>query len=226
MPTRFPGFPPETLKFLKGLKKNNNREWFNARKDVYEASVKEPMSQLILALGEEVEEFAPGFVIDPKKVTYRIYRDTRFSNDKTPYKTHVAGIFAPSALPKHVGAAFYFHFSPQEVLVGGGLYRPDPKSLLSIRKRLSAEHNDYRKIISSKTFKKLFGEVEGERLKQAPKGFSPDDPAADLLMQKQFLCGGSLEPAIVETPKFQRELIKHFKALAPWIHWINEPLVG
>ena len=226
MPTRFPGFPKTTLKFLKDLKKNNNREWFNEHKPVYQSSVKEPMAELILALGDEVDKFAPGFVTDPKKATYRIYRDTRFSNDKTPYKTHVAGIFAPSALPKHAGAAFYFHFSPQELLVGGGLYMPDPKSLLAIRKRFAAEHKDYRKIIGAKKFKDLFGEVDGQRLKRGPKGFSPDDPSADLLLQKQFLCGRKLEPGILETPKLHSELVKRFKALAPWIHWINQPLVG
>ncbi len=213
------------MKFLRGLAKNNDRDWFNARKAVYEESVKAPMLALAEALGEELAEIAPGFHGDPRKAIYRIYRDVRFSHDKRPYKTHVAAIFHHKKLPKHGGGAFYFHFSPEEVFVGGGLYRPGSRELLSIRRQISADPERLRKILSERAFKRSFGEMVGEKLKRTPKGFSTDDPAADLLLYKQFLASEQLDPKLVETPKLQTELLRRFRALAPLVRYLNEPLL-
>ena len=226
MSTRFPGFPPETLKFLRGLENNNERDWFNARKSVYEQSVKAPMIALVEALGEQVEALAPDFETNPSKAVYRIYRDVRFSNDKRPYKTHVSALFRHKKLPKHAGAGFYFHFSPKELFVGGGVYMPGSKELLAIRKRISADPDELRKILKAAAFKRAFGEIQGEKLKRIPQGFSPDDPAADLLVHKQFLASDQLDPKLVESPKLQPELLKRFKALAPLVEYLNQPLLG
>lgn len=225
MSARFRGFPKGALKFLSALKKNNDRDWFQPRKAEFEEKLKEPMVELVIALGEHFEEFAPGMVIDPKKAIYRIYRDTRFSADKAPYKTHVAASFSPKALEKHISAGYYFHFSPDELLVGGGIWKPGTPELLAIRQRLSDRPDEYGALVSARPFKKYFGEVTGEKLKKAPKGFSPDDPAIELLKHKQFLAGDNLDPAIVETPKILPELAKRFRAMSPWIAWLNEPLV-
>lgn len=219
---RFPGFPPQALKFLRQLEKNNNREWFQAHKNDYEAYVKAPMHDLVMALGEDLEKFATGFQTDPKKAIYRIYRDIRFSNDKRPYKTHVAASFFPKAMEKHAGAGYYFHIAPAEIFLGGGVYMPGTKELLAIRKRLSKEAASYRKLTTSAAFQRLFGEVQGERLKRPPQGFSPDDPALDLLLGKQFLASAQLPAELAETPKLQTEISKRLETLQPWIDWLNE----
>jgi uncharacterized protein (TIGR02453 family) len=124
MPTRFPGFPPETLQFLRDLKASNNRDWFQAHKPLYDEKVKAQMVELVLALGEELQGFGSDLVTAPDKAIYRIYRDVRFSKDKSPYKTYVAAVFSVRGLDKHAGAGLYFHFSPDELLVGGGIYMP------------------------------------------------------------------------------------------------------
>jgi uncharacterized protein (TIGR02453 family) len=223
---RFPGFPPQTLKFLRQLEKNNNREWFQEHKRDYEAHVKAPMHELVMALGEDLEKFADGFQTDPKKAIYRIYRDVRFSNDKRPYKTHVAASFFPKAIEKHAGAGYYFHISPKEIFVGGGVYMPGPKELYAIRKQLSKDAASYRKVTGSPAFKRLFGEVHGERLKRPPKGFSADDPALDLLLGKQFLASVQLPTTAAETSKLQAEISKRFAALHPWIDWLNRAVAA
>ena len=223
---RFSGFPKEGLKLLRDLKKNNDREWFQARKSLYEETVKGPMTELVLALGEDFEQFAPDYLTDPKKAIYRIYRDTRFSHDKTPYKTHVAASFNHKALVKHAAAGYYFHFSPTELLIGGGVYMPGSAELLAIRRHISGDPAAYKAIVSARPFKRFFGEVTGERLKRPPKGFSPDDPAIETLKQKQFLAGENLDPKLTLSPKLLPELSKRFKALAPFIDYLNQPLLG
>src|SRR4051812_28605415 len=129
---RFSAFPKEGLRFLRSLKRNNNREWFLEHKVIYEASLKQPMISLVEALAADFQRFAPEMVASPQTSIYRIYRDTRFSNDKTPYKTHVAAMFPRKGLGKHEGAGFYLHISTTEVLVAGGLYMPAPEGLQAV----------------------------------------------------------------------------------------------
>ena len=121
---RFRGFPPAARQFLRDLRENNNREWFKARKADYERHVRHPLLQLVEEIGNSIPRYAPGYLQDPRKSVYRIYRDIRFSRNKQPYKTHAAAIFPPVGLPRHSAAGFYFHFSPEELLIGGGLYAP------------------------------------------------------------------------------------------------------
>lgn len=223
---RFPGFPTEGLQFLRDLKKHNERDWFQARKSVYEETVKAPMTALVLALGEDFERFAPEYLTDPKKAIYRIYRDSRFRNDKTPYKTHVAASFNHKALVKHAAAGFYFHVSPDEILLGGGVYMPGSAELLAIRRHIGADPGAYRAVVSNRTFKSYFGAVAGERLSRPPKGFLPDDPAIETLKQKQFLAMENLDPALALSPRLLPALSKRFKALAPFIDYLNRPLLA
>src|SRR5207244_3382352 len=105
----FPGFPSEALTFLRGLARNNRRDWFQPRKEIFETKVKAPMIELVEAVNAELLKFAPDYINDPKKAIYRIYRDTRFSPDKTPYKTHIAAVFPRRGLDRQAGAGFYFH---------------------------------------------------------------------------------------------------------------------
>ena len=126
MPAASPRFTPATLRFLRALKRNNRREWFNAHRDDYEAHVRQPMTAIVERLAVDLRTFAPELVASPKLSMYRIYRDTRFSDDKKPYKTHVAAVFPTRGLAKHEGAGVYFHVAPDEVWIGGGMYSPQP----------------------------------------------------------------------------------------------------
>jgi uncharacterized protein (TIGR02453 family) len=224
MPSRFPGFPPQTLAFLSDLKANNNRDWFQAHKADYEQYVKAPMVECVLALGEELGDFGNELITAPDKAIYRIYRDVRFSKDKSPYKTHVAAVFSPRGYDKHAAAGLYFHFSPEELLVGGGIYAPGSTELLAIRERIAGGPDEFRSILKDRTFRRRFGEMTGAQLKRIPKGFPADHPAADLLVYKQFLAGAKLDPRIVQTPKLSPQLVKHFRAIEPFLVFLNSGL--
>ena len=215
-------FPPEALTFLRGLARNNDRDWFNARKQTYETKLKAPMLDIVEAINAELMDFAPEHVTDPKRAIYRIYRDTRFSNDKTPYKTHIAAIFPKKGLEKHAGASFYFHLSPKELGIAGGLYMPGPEELLAVRTYLSENHTAFLK--AAKAPEKLLGKLHGDAVKRMPKGFDPESPAADLVKQKQWLYWVELDPKIATTPKLVTEIVKRFRAAAPVVAMLNAPL--
>ena len=220
----FAGFPPEGMTFLRGLKKHNTREWFQPRKEIYEEKVKSPMLELVTALMQRLADFAPDYVADPNKAIYRIYRDTRFSKDKTPYKTHIAAVFKHRDLEKHSGAGFYFSVAPEEIEVGGGVYMPMPEHLLAIRNYLAENHEEFRRIAAARDVRRLFGEVTGDSLSRVPKGFAADHPAVDLLRMKQFLLFRTLEGSLATTPKLYREVISRFQAMSPFLEFLNRPL--
>jgi len=226
MPPRFRGFPEEGLRFLVGLKRNNRREWFQKRKDVYLAKLKDPMASFIMAVSTDLEKFAPEMIGSPKISAFRIYRDTRFSPNKTPYKTHIAAVFPRRGLEKHVGAGLYVHIAPDEVFVGGGLFRPVSADLQALREYLAAHHASFRSTVESKKFRKFFGSLSGEQLTRVPRGFAKDHPAADFLRYKQFLASRQLEPELVTTPAFYSEVIRTFKTLLPMIRFLNDPITG
>ena len=222
----FPGFPPAAVAFYRGLARHNTREWFQPRKIVYDEKVKAPMVQLVTELNRAMMDFAPGYVTDAPKAIYRIYRDTRFSPDKTPYKTQIAASFARRGMEKHGAAGYYFAISHKGVDVGGGIYMPPPETLLAVRTHIAERHAEFRELAASSATKRLLGEVQGEQLLRVPKGFCADHPAADLLRYKQFLLFTRLDAAIVTTPKLFVELEKRFRALTPFLEFLNSPLVG
>jgi uncharacterized protein (TIGR02453 family) len=219
----FDGFPPEAMTFLRGLKKNNRREWFQPRKQVYEDKVKAPMLELATALMRRLADFAPAHVTDPKKAIYRIYRDTRFSNNKTPYKTHIAAIFPRRDLQK-LGAGYYVSVSPKEIEVGGGIYMPSPEELRAIRQYLAEHHEEFRRIIAARAVRRFFGEVYGECLTRPPKGFPAGHPADDLLRRKQFLLFATLDAKLAASPKLYREVASRFEAMTPFLEFLNRPI--
>src|SRR5947209_6587562 len=167
----FSAFPKEGLQFLRSLKRNNNREWFQKHRSNYEQHIKQPMADLIEALHMDFQEFAPEMIASPKVSAYRIYRDTRFSKDKTPYKTHVAAVFPRSGLSKHEGAGFYLHIGPAELLIGGGLYMPFPEDLSAVRWHIAENPETFLAIVGGGKFRKMFGDLGGERLSRVPRGF-------------------------------------------------------
>src|SRR5271156_3513886 len=148
MPSVFPGFPAEAVTFLRSLKRNNKREWFQPRKHLYEQHLKVPMQELVAALNIEFAKFAPDYVSEPKKAVFRIYRDTRFSADKTPYKTHIAAYFARRGRgPEPLGTGgYYFSIAPDQIEIAGGIYRPPPDVTLLIRGHIAESHRELRGI--------------------------------------------------------------------------------
>ena len=221
----FQGFPKEGLQFLRSLKRHNNREWFQKHKTIYENSVKKPMEDLINALADEFSRFAPQIVATVKASAYRIYRDTRFSKNKAPYKTHVAAVFPRKSLGKHEGAGFYLHIDPAEVLVGGGVYMPQPEDLKAVRIHIADHHKKLRSILQSPSFRRLFGELTGEKLSRVPRGFDPNHPAADYLRFKQFLAARTLKPEVALSPLLQRRTVESFREMLPLIEFLNEPIL-
>lgn len=225
MSSRFPGFPAEALVFYRGLARNNTREWFQPRKAIYEQKVKGPMIDLVTALNGAMMAFAPDYVTDAGKAIYRIYRDTRFSPDKTPYKTQIAASFARRGMEKHGAAGYYFAISHKGVDVGGGIYMPPPDTLLAVRTHIAEHHGEFRRLSAAPAVKRLFGAVQGEQLSRVPKGFGADHPAADLLRFKQHLLFTTLDAAIITTPQLFAELEKRFRAMTPFLEFLNAPLL-
>ena len=225
MRSGFPGFPAEAMAFYRGLARHNTREWFQPRKHIYEEKVKAPMAELVTQLNRAMMDFAPDYVTDAPKAIYRIYRDTRFSLDKTPYKTQIAASFTRRGAEKHGAAGYYFALSHKGVDVGGGIYMPPPETLLAVRGHLAERPAEFRKLAAAPVVKRLFGEMQGEQLSRVPKGFAADHPAADLLRFKQFLLFTTLDAAVISTPKLFTELEKHFRAMAPFLDFLNAPLV-
>jgi uncharacterized protein (TIGR02453 family) len=220
-----PRFTAGTLSFLRRLKRNNRREWFNARRDEYERVVRQPMIAIIERLAIDLRSFAPELVASPKASMYRIHRDTRFSDNKTPYKTHVAAVFPCRGLPKHEGAGLYFHVSPDGVWVGGGMYAPQTPQLHAVREHIAVNSRRLRAIVSSPAFRRAVGALEGEQLQRVPRGFPKDHEAAEYLKYRQFLAGCEFPAAFARSPKFYGGLVRVFRHIAPLIRFLNEPLL-
>lgn len=224
MRSAFPGFPREGIQFFRGLARNNNREWFQPRKPVFEDKVKRPMHELVAALNTAMMNYAPEYVTDPGKAVYRFYRDTRFSKDKSPYKQQIAASFPRRGLERHDGAGFYCAVSHKEIAVGGGIYMPSPETLLAVRTHIAAHHEEFRRITGSRTVRKLFGELQGEQLSRTPKGFPCGHPADDLLRMKQFLLYIELPSDIATTPRLFTEIETRFRAMSPFLEFLNAAL--
>jgi uncharacterized protein (TIGR02453 family) len=221
-----PRFGPEALKFLRALKRNNKREWFQPRKEQYEEHVRQPMLTIVERLAADMRPIAPEVIVDPKSAIYRIYRDTRFSSDKTPYKTHIAASFPWRGLSRHEGAGLYFHISPTEVWIGGGMYAPQTAQLHAVREHIVRNPRRLRSIVESAAFKRTFGALEGEKLQRVPRGFPSDHEAAEWLRYRQFLAGREASPALVTTAKFYPAVLDTFRVAVPLIRFLNEPLAS
>lgn len=219
----FDGFPREGIHFLKHLKKNNNRAWFNLHKGEYEDFVKLPMQSLIVALQPHVNAFAPEIDFNPKRSMFRIYRDTRFSIDKTPYKTHVAAVFHPRGHWQD-SAGYYIHIEPGGVYVGGGVYMPDSGQLRKIRRMIDNNAHKFLSIVASNTFKRQFKGIEGEKLKRVPHGYATDHPMAEWLKHKQFYTGVAWGEKECYSATLVERIASVYKDLYPLIRFLNDAL--
>src|SRR6185312_7435122 len=214
---RFPGFSQEAISFLRGLERNNKREWFQPRKHIYEEHVRTPLEALVNAINAELAEFAPRYVTPVKKAVFRIYRDTRFSKDKRPYKTHIAATFYLQSLGKAAGPCFYFHFTPKELLIFAGVYMPEREELIAIRNLLSERHSEFRELMRARSLRNLMSDLQGEQLSRLPKGFPKDHPAEDLIRHKQWFVETTIAGGIVTSSRMLPEIVSRFRAAAPMI---------
>ena len=219
----FEGFPREGLTFLRQLKKNNNRDWFGKNKSVYEESVKLPMQSLMSSLQSPMAALAPEFDVNPKRSMFRIYRDTRFSKNKAPYKTHVAAVFH---LKGHWedSAGYYVHIEPGGTYIGGGIYMPDSDQLKKIRQAIAEHPKEFLAIVQSKAFKKKFGTLPGDKLQRAPLGYPADHSMIEWLKYKSFYTGVELSEKECTSQKFIDNIMRVYKDLLPFIRFLNQAL--
>jgi uncharacterized protein (TIGR02453 family) len=219
-------FSGEAIKFLRGLKRNNDRLWFEARRGVFEKELKEPMLKVIGEVNDAMGEFAPMHVRPPQKIMMRIYRDIRFAKDKRPYKTHVSAWWVRDGLQKTSGAGFYFSVSPEEVVVAAGAYMPEREQLLAIRRYLAEHYVEFRAVMKGKKLRSLMEEYDGAPLTRAPKGFPEDHPAIDLLKNKQWAVSARLPVERALKATLVKDVVERFKVAAPMIEMLNAPLIG
>ena len=221
-----PHFTPQSLSFLRALARHNDREWFKTRRNVYEAHVHGPMVAVIDRLAEDFQRFAPELVASPKVSLFRIYRDTRFSEDKSPLKTHIAAVFPRHDLGRLEGGCLYLEIARRRVLIAGGLHAPDTPQLQRVREHVARDYRRLNRIVGSAAFRRTLGALEGEMLQRVPRGFPRDHPAADHLRRREFLAWREYPAAFAAEPTFYRELVRVFRQIVPLVRFLNEPLVN
>jgi len=218
-------FSSKTLSFLRSLKRNNRREWFHERRDQYEEHCRRPMTVIVERLAEDFRSFAPEMLADPKVSLFRQFRDTRFSDDKTPMKTHIAATFPNRQLGRMNGASFYFEVAPGWVWIGGGLWRPDTSQLQLVRDHIVSNHREFDKIVKSPRFKKIGG-LQGDMMTRVPRGYAKDHPAASYLQYRQFMGYREEAAGFATKQDFYRQLRNTLETIMPLVRFLNEPLVA
>lgn len=219
---RFRGFQPPTLAFLAELSKNNNREWFNANKQRYEEDVLDAALRFIEAMQEPMAELAPRFVVQPTRVggsLMRVYRDTRFSKIKTPYKTNIGIQFRHEQARDVHAPGYYVHIDPEEVFLGVGMWRPDAQPLRAIRQRIAAHPADWKRTLAESSFRRQFN-LGGESLSRPPRGFDKEHECIDDIRRKSFIAVRELTLADCQAPSFQRKVEAAFRAGTPFMQFL------
>ena len=211
--SNFQGYPPDALKFLRALKKNNDRDWFKANKSRYESAIVVPSLQFIADMGQELPRISELFQAIPRRSggsMMRIYRDTRFSKDKTPYKTNI-GIHFRHRVGKDVHSpGFYVHVEPKDVFIAAGIWRPEPKVAHQLREAIAEEPAVWKRATRGKTFASTF-EMRGESLKRPPRSFDPDHPLIEDLKRKDFIGVHELAESSIESASFLTVTMESFR---------------
>ena len=217
-------FTDEALRFLRGLKRNNKREWFEPRRAVYERELKQPMLELIERVTEGMADYAPAFIRPASKCLFRIYRDTRFSADKSPYKSHLGAWWARTGLVRTSGGGYYIHIGPSEFVIAAGAYMPEKDQLLAIRRHLLEHHAEWKRIIANRALLRSFSIHDPMALARAPKGFPAEHPAIEWIKWRQWGVTAHLPPETALSPKLASEIEKRFRLAAPLVEFLNAPL--
>lgn len=212
-----------TLEFLEQLRYNNNKEWFEKNRSLY-ISAKSNFESFVQSLIHEIIEFEPIMRgLEVKSCIFRINRDIRFSNDKSPYKTNIGAFMVRGG--KQNGdkyAGYYFHIEPGKSMLAGGAYVPPVQWLTAIREKIDDEPEKFLSILNNPRFKKYFGQLEGEKLKKAPKGFPSDHKYVELLKHKSYLAVQEVPDKIVLSADYFQHTVDVFKAMKPLNDFLNE----
>lgn len=228
-------FSPATFKFLRDLKRNNRRDWFEKNRPRYEAELKQPCLRFIADLAVPLKKISAQYVANPKPIggsLFRIYRDTRFSGDKSPYKTHAGMSFyheatrssargqaGNAAFGRLDAPVFYLHLEPGACFVGGGLWHPQPDTVKRVRNYMVNNPASWKKATRGPKFSKIYT-LEGEALTRPPLGYDPAHELIDDLKRKDFVCTASLSEAQLCAPDAVKTVIQHFSTAAPMIDWL------
>ncbi|MEO6831942.1 MAG: DUF2461 domain-containing protein [Chitinophagaceae bacterium] len=209
-----------TLQFLRELKENNNKAWFDEHRPQYDTAKADfenfvseflgKMSSLDIAFAEQ----------RAKDCIYRIYRDVRFSKNKTPYKNHFSAYFAHGGR-KWDGAGYYLQFEPGNIFAAGGMWMPPPSILKNIRQEIDYNFKEFQSILQDKKFSKTFGNLEGEKLQRPPQGYDAANPAIEFLKRKAFIVRSEIPDAVVRSAKAQDKLLEVFTTLSPLVAFLN-----
>lgn len=207
--------------FLTNLKANNNRDWFNENRKLYEEA-KSDFESLINRLIPAIFDFDPTIgTITAKQCVFRIFRDVRFSKEKSPYKTNMGGFIARGGRKGGL-AGYYLHIDPEQSFIAGGLHMPAPEELKKVRQEILYNIDDFKSIINKPSFKKIFGKIEGEQLKRPPKDFPADFPDIDLLKFKSYTVMHAVEPAALMKENFENYIIEVFKEMYKLNQFLNK----
>jgi len=211
-----------TLKFLKDLKKNNNKPWFEKNKDLY-LGAKEDIELLVEQVIEGFGKIDPDIAnLQPKDCTYRIYRDVRFSKDKTPYKINM-GAYLNRGGKKAPTAGYYMHIEPGRSMAGGGLWMPLAPELNKVRQEIDYSLSEWNSIVTARAFKKNFSEglEKEDQLSRPPKGYDEGNPAIEYLKLKSLIVTRSFTDAEVQSKSFAKELVKTFESMKDFVYFLN-----
>lgn len=217
-------FPPELFDFLRDLRRNNRREWFQANKERYEDHVRHPALQFISDFGPLLRKISPNYVADPRPVggsMFRIHRDVRFSKDKSPYKTAVGIQFRHKQAKDVHSPGFYLHLEPDGCFAGLGIWHPDGASLARIRAFLVDNSSRWRRTLAGKRFQEEF-QLGGDSLKRPPKGYDPDHPLIEDLKRKDFIAYTPLDDSVVTSPGFLQEYARLGRTGAPFVRLLAD----
>jgi uncharacterized protein (TIGR02453 family) len=225
-------FGPGALRFLRGLARHNTRPWFEANRAVYEAEVRAPMRALVEEMDVRFAARIPEIIGDARRSMFRIHRDVRFSQDKSPYKTHAASWFYHRDAGRQVGqeadagsAGFYFHLEPGGCFLGAGLWMPPRGQLTRIRDALAENHRAFEAAAASPAIRRRFGPPDPDgMLTRLPRGYAPGHPAERWLRYTSFTLGRPLGDADVLSPRLPATLERDFVRLAPFVRWLNTAL--
>jgi len=219
-------FTKDFLKFIKDLSKNNNRDWFNANKSRYIEHVKEPFEAFIQVMIDEMQKLDRNVLITPRDAIFRIYRDTRFSKDKTPYKNHISAIVSRGGRKNKSSPGIYMQFSAEDARIYSGAYELDKNALQNVREGIASNLKEFNSLINDRKFKNKFGEVLGEKNKRIPKEFQEVAEEQPLIANKQFYFFAKLDPKIVLDPKLPKIMIDHYKIAQPLGNFLWEASKG
>ncbi|MBO6523298.1 MAG: DUF2461 domain-containing protein [Balneolaceae bacterium] len=211
----------KSYQFLEDLKKNNNREWFTENKPIY-LKAHQNIIHFIDALIAEMKKIDNIENDSGKKAMFRIYRDVRFAKDKSPYKTHFAASLKRAT--RWLRGGYYIHFEPGKTFIAAGFWQPDKDDIKLIRDELSHDANPFREIINNPGFKKVWGELEGETVKTAPRGYAKDDPNIDLIRHKGYIFSKQFTEKEVFSEDFVFEVTKSFLTIRPFFDYMSEVL--